>query len=680
MHRRRSRSTRERASAVAPSRPTVKSEFPAAPASTTAPRRSSSIAARWEVCEDARFQGRCVVLRRGSYDSLRGLGMENRISSVRRVDDKRRYDNEVPYSLAHPNYEHRRIPNERLREVPVTSARAVMGPPEQRCWVERTQVGERRDLNVPGAIIGGVLGGILGHQVGGGTGKTVATIGGAVGGGALGANIDRIRDPQSGQEVRRCETVAGQTPQYWDVTYNYQGVQHHVQMTTQPGPTIAVNNAGRAAPLDGRPRRLRRQRAALAGRAARDRQASTRGFGGCVAFGHTPPVANSGLDPWRWAAGGIRSHARAVLRPAASTAPKAPRRCHHRRRQRRRSGRSRPRPRPPRHPASAVPDAEPAAPVDVALSDPQRIEFFRWIVGVPPIAGTSGLPDLVVQHLMERLDEVIASDTLRAGLLPRAPHVIPQLMKTLRDEGYSSVDVASRISKDVVLTAEVVRSATSAFQRGDDEERDRPPARGDDDRHPGPAPGDRQRRPAADLRCQGRHLLGARRDPDLEGRRPQGAPVRRARDAADRRPVRRLPRRPAAQHRLDGAAARDRRLRGHGAQRRAARPPRGRPATAATPRRPLRRDRRALEPERGGRRARRRRRPQRRRRRAIAARAGAAPGRPAGRLARAHACGPGTGARPCRPGRRCRSRCGTATPASRRTESSRRRPPGRARL
>jgi HD-like signal output (HDOD) protein len=70
---------------------------------------------------------------------------------------------------------------------------------------------------------------------------------------------------------------------------------------------------------------------------------------------------------------------------------------------------------------------------------------------------------------MERLDEVIASDPLRAGLLPRAPHVIPQLMKTLRDEGYSSADVASRISKDVVLTAEVVRSATSAFQRGDDE-------------------------------------------------------------------------------------------------------------------------------------------------------------------------------------------------------------------
>jgi len=120
-------------------------------------------------------------------------------------------------------------------------------------------------------------------------------------------------------------------------------------------------------------------------------------------------------------------------------------------------------------PAGAASSADPTVPVDVPLAEPQRLEFFRWIVAVPQIAGTSGLPDLVVQHLMERLDEVIASDTLRAGLLPRAPHVIPQLMKTLRDEGYSSVDVASRISKDVVLTAEVVRSATGALQRGDDE-------------------------------------------------------------------------------------------------------------------------------------------------------------------------------------------------------------------
>ncbi len=209
--------------------------------------RASSVVVdrgRWEVCEDARFEGRCVVLRRGSYDSLRGMGMDRRISSVRPVADRRTYENEAPQPLAAPSYDYRRRPDERLREVPITSARAVMGPPEQRCWVERGQVSERRDLNVPGAIIGGVLGGILGHQVGGGSGKTVATIGGAVGGGALGANVDRIRDPASGQDVRRCENVTGGTPQYWDVTYNYQGVEHRVQMNTQPGPTIAVNRDG----------------------------------------------------------------------------------------------------------------------------------------------------------------------------------------------------------------------------------------------------------------------------------------------------------------------------------------------------------------------------------------------------------------------------------------------------
>ena len=209
--------------------------------------RASSVVVergRWEVCEDARFEGRCVVLKRGSYDSLRGLGLENRISSVRPVQNRARYDNEAPQPLAAPNYEYRQRPNERVFQAPITSARAVVGPPEQRCWMERQQVEERRDLNVPGGIIGGVIGGILGHQIGGGTGNTVATIGGAVGGAALGANVDRIRDRNTGQEVRRCENVAAGAPQYWDVTYNFRGVEHHAQMATKPGETIAVNGNG----------------------------------------------------------------------------------------------------------------------------------------------------------------------------------------------------------------------------------------------------------------------------------------------------------------------------------------------------------------------------------------------------------------------------------------------------
>jgi HD-like signal output (HDOD) protein len=70
--------------------------------------------------------------------------------------------------------------------------------------------------------------------------------------------------------------------------------------------------------------------------------------------------------------------------------------------------------------------------------------------------------------MLEQVDAIIASEALRAGLLPRAPHVVPQLMKTLRDEQYSSIDVADKISKDPMLTAEVVRSASSVFERPED--------------------------------------------------------------------------------------------------------------------------------------------------------------------------------------------------------------------
>lgn len=210
--------------------------------------RASSVVVdrgRWEVCEDAGFNGRCTVLKRGSYESLRGMGLDNRISSVRPVADRRDYPNEAPVPLAAPNYEYRQRPSERLFDIPVSSVRAVAGPPEQRCWMERQATNERRDLNVAGGVIGGVLGGILGHQLGGGSGKTVTTIGGAVAGGALGANVDRIRDPATGRDVQRCENVASNAPPaYYDVVYSFRGVEHRVQMATPPGPTISVNGRG----------------------------------------------------------------------------------------------------------------------------------------------------------------------------------------------------------------------------------------------------------------------------------------------------------------------------------------------------------------------------------------------------------------------------------------------------
>jgi len=95
-----------------------------------------------------------------------------------------------------------------------------------------------------GAAVGALLGGVLGHQVGGGSGKKIATVGGAVAGGVIGANVGRNGSTTSVQDVRRCENTTNGTPAYWDVTYNFRGQDHKLQMTAPPGTTIAVNRNG----------------------------------------------------------------------------------------------------------------------------------------------------------------------------------------------------------------------------------------------------------------------------------------------------------------------------------------------------------------------------------------------------------------------------------------------------
>jgi uncharacterized protein YcfJ len=137
------------------------------------------------------------------------------------------------------------VPQDRVYAVPVTSVRAVVGAPEQRCWVERQQVVADTGPNVPGAIVGAVIGGVLGHQVGSGRGNDVATAGGAVAGAAIGANVGRGGTQVYGQDVQRCATVQSNArPAYWDVTYDFRGVRHRVQMTAPPGPTVMVDDSG----------------------------------------------------------------------------------------------------------------------------------------------------------------------------------------------------------------------------------------------------------------------------------------------------------------------------------------------------------------------------------------------------------------------------------------------------
>ena len=161
---------------------------------------------RWEVCTEPRFEGTCSVLRRGNYPNLSGVLNAN-ISSIRKADPNRRYDNEAQ-ATAGEDYRYRRRANERTTEVPVTSVRAIMGEANQRCWVERREAAPVD----PGAAL---MAGILGYQVGG-----------------------------AQQNVERCRTVQGQ-PAYYEVTYNFRGSPRTVQMAAPPeNNRVVVNDRG----------------------------------------------------------------------------------------------------------------------------------------------------------------------------------------------------------------------------------------------------------------------------------------------------------------------------------------------------------------------------------------------------------------------------------------------------
>jgi uncharacterized protein YcfJ len=168
------------------------------------------------------------------------------VSSVRTISSQARYDEDRYAPAPMPVYDDHRRANERVYEANVTSVRAVVGPPEQRCWVEREQVvADHGGVNVPGAIVGAVVGGVLGHQVGGGRGQDIATAGGAVAGAAIGANVGRGTQQVQTRDVQRCAATTSQgRPDYWDVTYNFRGTEHRMQTTAPPGPTVTVNKQG----------------------------------------------------------------------------------------------------------------------------------------------------------------------------------------------------------------------------------------------------------------------------------------------------------------------------------------------------------------------------------------------------------------------------------------------------
>jgi hypothetical protein len=119
-------------------------------------------------------------------------------------------------------------------------------------------------------------------------------------------------------------------------------------------------------------------------------------------------------------------------------------------------------------PAAAAPEAPPlSAPVPVAevAAEPaaEAPAFLPWLLGCAPL--TAGALTGAEQRALNALDKTLALATLPDELLPRAAALIPQLLAMLRQSDLPVPALAQRVAKDVVLTAEVMRLASSPYYR-----------------------------------------------------------------------------------------------------------------------------------------------------------------------------------------------------------------------
>lgn len=109
-------------------------------------------------------------------------------------------------------------------------------------------------------------------------------------------------------------------------------------------------------------------------------------------------------------------------------------------------------------PAVQVPGADEQA-ADLAAE--VDATYYRWLTAArgyaAPAEAESGILDevrLLASHPGEA-----------AGLVPRVPEAIPRLLASLGNEDVSVQELARQVAQDVVLVAEVIREANSAYYR-----------------------------------------------------------------------------------------------------------------------------------------------------------------------------------------------------------------------
>jgi len=115
-------------------------------------------------------------------------------------------------------------------------------------------------------------------------------------------------------------------------------------------------------------------------------------------------------------------------------------------------------------PDSAPPAAAPVDAADVQAADlAAEIDaaYYRWLTAGHGVAA----PAEVETRILDEVRQLAAQPGEAAGLVPRVPEAIPRLLSSLNDEDSSVSDLARQVAQDVVLVAEVIREANSAYYR-----------------------------------------------------------------------------------------------------------------------------------------------------------------------------------------------------------------------
>lgn len=108
----------------------------------------------------------------------------------------------------------------------------------------------------------------------------------------------------------------------------------------------------------------------------------------------------------------------------------------------------------PTQPAAPAPSLDPAeAPIDAA--------WYQWLTA----SAATEVPDDLMQRILDQVRTLARDPAAAAQLVPRVPEVVPQLLRSLGDEDASSSELARQVAQDVVLVAEVIREANSAYYR-----------------------------------------------------------------------------------------------------------------------------------------------------------------------------------------------------------------------